>query len=252
MIKGIVKNILSYSWSLNRERKSSAYYESILPSFDYKPGGGIPKKIHQVYLQGWEGLQVEIYDSIERIRELHPNWEYIQWDEQKCRAYIYERYGAKILEYYDRISPDYPNVKVDFFKVLVIYSEGGLYLDHKSSLTKSIDKYYDGHDDFIVGYWDKPAGVVEAPKRPTPDTPCGLIFMWWIFGIQGYPILREMILHVLRAIDEYNPIEIGVGGEGSFNIAGPTAYTNVILNSKYEPTYAYILEDWGGGMYRIP
>lgn len=214
---------------------------------DFYSEGKLKRQINQVFLQGWDSsIAPEILRSIELMKRLNPTWEHKLWDECMVREYIRTHYGVTILSYYDRISPHYPNARVDFFKFLLIYNEGGLYLDHKSCVTQPIEQHLqDGHN-FVISYWDTLSDTPTPEKRPTADTPCGLLMLWFVLGKRHHPVGRELIIQVLKNIDKYNPIEMGVGGLGSFNLAGPTMYTEVISQSRYPVQYCYFIEDWGG------
>lgn len=191
----------------------------------------------------------EITDNIENLKKLNPGWTHKLWDEKAINEYILLHYGPEILNYYHRISPLYASARSDLFRYLVIYREGGLYLDLKSSVLRPLDEKLQEGDRYIIAYWDKLPGSDEIAPRISPDTPRGFIMTWYVFATKGHPMVKKVITEILKNIDKYNPFSYGVGMTGAFNFGGPTMYTKVLLdNIKKHPDikFDYFIQDWGG------
>nr|UKE82402.1 hypothetical protein KXZ65_12970 [Pectobacterium sp. PL152] len=93
----------------------------------------VPNKIHQIYTKGIHKLPKEILESIEKLKEMNPGWEYFLYDERHIIEYIDKHYGKEMLRIYLSIDPKYGAAKADLFRYLLIYIEGGVYFDIKSS-----------------------------------------------------------------------------------------------------------------------
>lgn len=238
-----MRSIIDKVWKAKSIIRDTKYYEDLIPLKTFS-GKGIPKVIHQVYMQGWEYVPHEILDNIAEMKALNPTWSYKAWDETMICEYIREHYGLDILHYYERISPRYPSVRGDFFKYLLMYNEGGLYLDHKSRVSKPLDERYSDEYSFVVSYWDKTSDN-DAPKT-SPDEPRGCLMLWFMFAAPGHSLLRDLLIQSLMNIDGYTPISIGVGKEGAFNLAGPGMYTDVVLANRELVNFVYWIEEWGG------
>lgn len=238
-----VRGVIDRVWRINSVVHSHEYYDSLIPQKNFQVGG-IPKVIHQVYMQGWEHVSADILENIAKMRSINPTWSYKAWDNSTIRQYINEHYGPKILDYYDRISPKYPSVRGDFFKFLLMYNEGGLYLDHKSSVSKPLDERYSESYSFLVSYWDKVQGC-DVPKK-SADDPRGYLMLWFVFSAPAHPILRDLLIQVLKNIDAYSPVSTGVGIQGAFRLAGPAMYTEIIVAQANAVDFVYWIEEWGG------
>lgn len=252
IIESTVAKLWDMGVSLDKTHKS---YESLLPHPQHNPSQleSFPKYIHKVYLQGEESMPEEIRQSTQELIANNPGWTYRFWDEKAVREHILEHFGSEMLAYYDRISPLYPNVKVDFFKFLLIYTEGGVYLDHKSTITGSLDdmlvECYTDKPTLMVAYWDEDRidGQSVKVQKASPDEPHGFLVLWFVMGHRYHPTLRACILQTLYNIDCYNPVSrIGVGVGGSFRLAGPEMYTDVVRRHAEGVRYIYLLERYGG------
>jgi len=83
----------------------------------------IPRIIHQTFKSGDLPLDYSRYR--ESLISLHPGWEYKFYDDSACRE--------AVLKYFPAFLPIYDRAKViqktDIFRVIVVYGEGGFYLD---------------------------------------------------------------------------------------------------------------------------
>ncbi|HVY55618.1 MAG TPA: glycosyltransferase, partial [Thermodesulfobacteriota bacterium] len=83
----------------------------------------IPKIIHQTYKTG------DIPPRYEHFREgvisLNPGWKYKFYDDSACREAV-EKYLPEFLPIYDSASVIQ---RTDMFRVIIVYGEGGFYLD---------------------------------------------------------------------------------------------------------------------------
>jgi glycosyltransferase involved in cell wall biosynthesis len=83
----------------------------------------IPRIIHQTF------KSADIPGKFSRYREhlisLHPGWEYKFYDDEACREAV-EKFFPAFLPIYDHASVIQ---RTDIFRVIVVYGEGGFYLD---------------------------------------------------------------------------------------------------------------------------
>lgn len=227
-------------------------YNQILPTREL--GTTIPKVIHQTH-NSWEILTPELLDNIAELKRKNPHWEHRFYDNEARESYIAKHYGATILDYYHRIDPRYGAARADLFRYLLIYNEGGVYLDIKSSFACPIDEYLQPTDSFILAHWDNLKGQQhegfglfgcydEFPER-------GEYQQFHIEGVAGHPILRAVLLNVLQTIDNYSPYTHNVGSWGVFQLTGPVIYSQTIMRylHTHEPTHYRLIDNGliGGG-----
>ena len=221
---------------LNEEAKSHN-----LPPL--KMGDKIPKIIHQTFKS--RNLPNELQLSVNQLRAENPDWEYRFYDDDDIVRFISDVYGQQVLEYYNRINPNYGAAKADLFRYLLIYKEGGVYLDIKSSFIKPIDEILKQDDQYLLCGWDNRKGEEHEGyglHKELSAIEGGEYEQWHIIAAPGSPFLRSVIDAVLTNIDRYKPWLHGTGRMGVLRLTGPIAYTLAIhpLLSKYPYRYERI------------
>ena len=206
----------------------SINYQELVP--EKALGKEISRHIFQTY-RAKIGLPHEIEQNIEHIKRLNPEYEYHLFDDEDIKAFILEHYGEVIWGYYQRIAPIYGAARADFFRYLLVYQLGGVYLDIKSSLDKPLKDVLHPEDQFILTHWDNRPGEQYEGIGIYPELgnlTRGEYIQWCIASVAGHPILRAVILQMLRNIDEYTPFRHGAGLWGVLRTTGPVMYTKVI------------------------
>jgi len=188
----------------------------------------IPKIIHQTYSKK-KGLHQLFIDNIARLRELNSGWDYHLYDEDERREFIASHYDRDILGSYEKINPLYGPAKADFFRYLLLYQKGGVYLDVKSTLIKTLDDVLRPDDNYILSHWRNEKG---QPREGWGLYPIlggrGEYQQWHIVAAPRHPFLEAVIHRVKRNIDNYNTSRDGVGKNGVIRMTGPIAYTQAI------------------------
>ena len=206
----------------------SINYQELVP--EKALGTEISRHIFQTY-RAKTGLPHEIELNIKHLKRLNPEYQYHLFDDDDIKAFILEHYGEVIWGYYLRIAPIYGAARADFFRYLLVYQMGGVYLDIKSSMDKPIREVLCTEDKFILTHWDNRFGEqYEGIGIYTElgTLPRGEYIQWSIASVVGHPFLRAVILQMLRNIDEYTPFCHGAGLWGVLRTTGPIMYTKVI------------------------
>jgi mannosyltransferase OCH1-like enzyme len=99
----------------------------------------IPKLIHQTVPDKTASAD-EFLENIENIKALNPGYTHVLYDNEDQRAIIREKWGSAVYSFYERINPIYGVARTDFFKYLLMYWQGGVYLDIKSTATRALDE----------------------------------------------------------------------------------------------------------------
>ncbi|HOP46997.1 MAG TPA: glycosyltransferase [Desulfobacteraceae bacterium] len=94
----------------------------------------IPKIIHQTHktkniLQHYKTFQQNLVD-------LHPNWEYRFYDDQDCRKFVRQHFPS-FIPLYSSYSENIQSI--DLFRILVVYKEGGFYIDMDIDCFNNLD-----------------------------------------------------------------------------------------------------------------
>lgn len=207
--------------------KSKEYYNNLIPFVEINKG--IPKIIHQTYKT--KDISNELSDNILHLKKINPDWDYFLYDDNDIEEFITRHYGSLILEYYKKINPMYGAAKADFFRYLLMYKIGGVYLDIKSSLTKSLNDTLLPNDQLILSHWDNEYGRQHenwGHYKEIRHIKRGEYQQWHIIAAPGHPFIRAVILQVLENIDTYNPYKNGVGIKGTLKTTGPIVYSIII------------------------
>src|SRR4051794_34826120 len=106
-----------------------------IPTFEQATA--IPRVIHQTY--PIKKLPAELNDNISRMMALNPSYRHMLYDDEYITHFIEREYGSRILSMYNLINPEYGAARADLFRYLLMYKDGGIYLDIKSRIVKPLD-----------------------------------------------------------------------------------------------------------------
>lgn len=167
----------------------------------------IPKIIHQTYRS--EALPPEILEIVEGLKSLNPDWEYRFYTDEDILEYIRKNFDEKVLTAYLKINPIYGAAKADLFRYLVLYKEGGVYLDIKSTCIYPLSDVIQSDDQFIVTQWqnepgqkDEGAGLFRC-LRENLNIAHGEYQQWFIIAEKNSPIMKHVVDTVVDNILSY-------------------------------------------------
>jgi mannosyltransferase OCH1-like enzyme len=208
------------------------YYQKKYLTKGDKPLKYIPKKIFGIFLDK-TNMDPKFIDNIEYVKGKNPHWTYTLFDNADIVEYIKLNYSAEILEYYNRINPSYAAARADFFRYLLMYREGGVYLDIKSAPEFPLDNIIHPDDEYIIseGIFSKLYKWLGYP---------GEYQQWHIICRPEHPYLKAVIERVIDNIKNYSVEKFGVGRNGVFKVTGPFMYTEVIDSILDRHNHRYI------------
>jgi len=93
-------------------------------------------------------------NAINKTKEILPDWEHIIYSDEDIDKFFDEYFGQDhiITKSYYLINPIYGAARADFFRYVVMYIHGGLYLDSKSCVMSKLPEIPDDKD-MIVSHW---------------------------------------------------------------------------------------------------
>lgn len=198
---------------------------------DVVPGTVIPRTIHQVWHDKRE-LSPALRANIDAIGATNPHWRHHLYDVADMETFIARHYGPAMLAVFHAINPEYVAARADFFRYLLIYAVGGVYLDMKSSTRRSLDECLRADDRYLLSHWDNgPHGSHPGwglNHRALHAFPRGEYQQWFIAAAPGHPFLKAVIERVIANIREYRPLRVGVGQVGVLSTTGPIPYSLAI------------------------
>ena len=133
--------------------KNSKFIDNIIRSNLYNNGSKyIPKNIYQL-VEDKNKINPLLVKNIEYIKKLNPTWSHTLYDDNDIIEYIQNNYDIDMLNIYSLISPKYGAARADFFRYLLMYKEGGVYLDVKSAMKLPLDVLIQDDDEYLLAHW---------------------------------------------------------------------------------------------------
>tara|TARA_B100001094_G_scaffold40992_1_gene35646 strand:+ start:585 stop:1394 length:810 start_codon:yes stop_codon:yes gene_type:complete len=201
----------------------------------YKVQNLIPKIIHQTFPT--KNINSNIQNNINKLKELNPGYEYHLYDDNDIINFIKENYDDNILNTYNSINPEYGACRADYFRYLLMYEKGGIYLDIKSSCEKPFDSIIKPEDEYILTHWgnhEENMNDIITPHNELLNNKYGEYCNWNIIIKKKHPLMKEIIDQVTNNINNYSIEKYGVGKYGVLLLTGPIIYTQTILNNNYK------------------
>lgn len=208
---------IAYTRNLIHERLTQNVSVTPVNAFRY-----IPKKIFQV-IRDKNDVHPVFRKNIEHIQRLNPDWDYTLYDDADIIQYLAEKFPPYILHVYRMINPAYGAAKADFFRYLLIYNEGGVYLDIKSGMRVALNHILKENDEYVLAHWG-----CEVSKEGSGSL-LGEFQQWHIIARPKHPFMKAVIDTVVYNILHYNQEIDGIGKPGVLRVTGPFAYTKAIL-----------------------
>jgi len=137
----------------------------------------IPKVIYQTWKT--QNLHKKINNLHERMLKLNPKYKQVIYTDEQMYDFVKSNYDPDIFGYFERIN----NIvsRADFWRYLILYKNGGVYLDIDSLIVRDLSK--------MIREEDK--AVVTAEKNEN-------CYVQWslVFDI-GHPILEKTINNLI-------------------------------------------------------
>jgi mannosyltransferase OCH1-like enzyme len=213
-------------------------------------GNEIPRVIHVTF--GSKQLPDALMRNVQSMRELNPDWVVRVYDDEDIENYIAANFGPNVLKTYLKIDAAYGPARADLFRYLLIYNEGGCYLDVKSGMSRPMDAVLRRGDRFLLSQWRNGPGEKNESFGLWEDlagVPGGEYQQWHVISVRGHPFLRAVLLRVLGNIALYRPERVGTGKLGVLRTTGPIAYTLAIDAIRERHVYRYVCAEQDLGLH---
>lgn len=206
----------------------------------------ITKIIHQT-CRDKNTLPPAIQANIEKLQQLNGDWEYHLYDNDDVEKFIRDQYSEGMYRLFKRINPKYGAAMADFFRYLVVFKLGGVYLDVKSSVAKPLNEVILPEDTYLISQWPNKLGEPFQGHGLHPDlsmVPGGEFEQWHIVAGKDHPFLASAINRTIFNIENYSTQLHGTGNLGVWRTTGPICYTLALfpLLSKYRHRIVNITE----------
>lgn len=100
----------------------------------------IPKRIFCTHISQ-HTLEPKLKYCLNLMQEMHPKWEFVFFSDGDSREFVKREFVKRELPSYLELYDWYPRpvLKADLFRLLVVYRQGGFYLDTDFLLKKKLD-----------------------------------------------------------------------------------------------------------------
>ena len=148
----------------------------------------IPRIVHQTW---FEELTTTRYPQYQRLQNSWraSGWDYRFYTDDDCLEFIQQNYPKRFVDAYDAIVPG--AFKADFFRLLVLFKEGGVYADIDVKLDADLDTFITKDLSFFVPR--------DVPLDYWPDSN----YCAWnglLGAAPGHPIIAKAIEDVITTI----------------------------------------------------
>ena len=204
--------------------------------FTNSSGSSVPMIIVQTHrYKRLDDVPSPLHEIMSNLRDAHPEWEYRYYNDDEQREFIERHMSTRVLAAYDAINPAYSAARADLFRYVVVYVNGGVYLDCKSGLTlgRSLDLLrLEGR--LVTAHWNR-----IRPHASEVGLPHGEYVNWCIAAPPSDPMLLATIDRVVENIEREQQLPESARGTGKLSvlrITGPIAFTQASL-AKHRELY---------------
>lgn len=170
----------------------------------------IPRVIHRSWYTKTlpEPVQIRFREMMSR----NPGYEHILHLDQDMHDFVHGNFNEEISKTYDSL--DIIVAKVDFWRYLKLFHEGGIYLDMDSLILDPIETFIKPDDQAVISAENNPEKFVQ----------------WALFFEKGHPILERTIQYIVRNVRD------GKFQNDILNLTGPGVYSRAIHDLYREST----------------
>ena len=168
----------------------------------------IPKIIYQTWFT--KTIPDNILYFRKKILNLNPDYKYYLYDDNDMENFVKNNYDQLTYNNFKKLKV--PTAKADFWRYLILYKNGGIYLDMDSTIDINLNDLINNYDDAIISK--------EKNK--------GQFIQWCLIFNKNHPILKETINLV-----NYN-INNNLFTDDILNLTGPGVFTKALQNVHYK------------------
>ena len=190
----------------------------------------IPRKLFQT-VRDRAVVESDYANNAAKLIRENPGWEHRLFDDAAIKQYLREKLSPEDWRAVEDINPKYGVVLADLWRYVVIYHEGGVYLDIKSTINTPLDAVLKPEYSFLISQWRNKLGQRYEGAGYYPEiahVPGGEFQQWFVISEAGHPFLKAVIAQVIDNIRTYTPKRFGIGKEGVLRLSGPICYTSTI------------------------
>ena len=144
----------------------------------------IPKVIYQTWKT--QNIHKKIHKLHNNMLKTNPEYQHVIYTDDQMFDFVKSNYDKNIFKYFERIN----NIvsRADFWRYLILYKNGGVYLDIDSIIDGKLSEILDKNDDALI----------------TAEKNENCFVQWSLIFNKNHPILEKTIENLIKNIDENN------------------------------------------------
>lgn len=176
--------------------------------------------IQKTIYQTWETktLPEEIIQEIESMMKLNPEFDHCLYNDEEMHSFIKNNYDTDVQKAYESLNIG--AAKADLWRYLILFKNGGVYLDIDSLIINNLKKLIVNDNHAIISRERNPNKFVQ----------------WMLIYPPKHPILEICIKKCLRNIKEKNSNNI-------LEVTGPITYTLSVIEHFKDSNIYYKKDD---------
>ena len=163
----------------------------------------IPKVIYQTWHSPIKKLNKSIKKDLLILRKLNPDYEYQYFVDDDIESFVNENFPGEISECFNKLNLMVG--KVDLWRYLILFKNGGIYLDIDARTNSSFSKLINKKDDAVITFENNFGSNIFA--------------QWVLMFNKNHPALKKVIEIVIENIkyNKYPNNVIKMTGPGAFS-----------------------------------
>ena len=184
----------------------------------------IPKNIFLFFDTGYESLHPKLKENVEFIKNQNPTYTVKLYDNKLFEEYLNTK-GSNYLSYFNSLNKEIGQLLADYFRLVILYFEGGVYMDIKSRPAKPLDDFIQQEDKLWLFWGDEKHFILGSHIETTPI----------IVEVQN-PLIKKHLDNIHYKIDNYEEysktLKLSYIRQNLFDFGGPRALAKVLNLNK--------------------
>ena len=106
----------------------------------------IPKIIYRSWKT--QNFHPKIYKQIKKMLDLNKDYDQVIYTDEQINDYVLSNYDSEVYKAFNKLTV--MTAKVDFWRYLILYQKGGIYLDIDSTINSKISTFLNEDDDALI------------------------------------------------------------------------------------------------------
>lgn len=191
----------------------------------------IEKNIFQIFAYNEKKMPRKFKNITDILKKQNPEYNYYIYNDSEMDSFVKENF-PEYYESYSSINKEYNVAKTDFFRYMVVYHYGGVYLDIKSGFKVPLREIIKPDDEFVTtAFADKSWPIFDNHVQ------------FCIIARKNHPILKELLDEIDYKLKNYDYHLDGYGLKGVHNITGPNIFQKVLKDKEDITHYSNLIDN---------